>query len=79
MCGRFLLIALVLVVCVGIVPAEAGVLSSPHGGCDQALVQLARSSQMYLDAARCKFSPDSIANALVVAGSRRMAHREALA
>lgn len=68
---RFLLLVLVLV---GLVAGTAyggiSVFFSPHGGCDQAIIQLARSAQMYLHAACYKFSLDSVADELIAAPKR---------
>lgn len=66
---RFLLVALMFAV-VGVASAEVSVLFSPHGGCDQALVLLARSAQMYLDAACYTFSLDPVADELIAAKRR---------
>jgi phosphatidylserine/phosphatidylglycerophosphate/cardiolipin synthase-like enzyme len=68
---RFLLLVLVLV---GLVAGTAyggiSVFFSPHGGCDQAIILLARSAQMYLDAACYTFSLDSVADELIPAKKR---------
>jgi len=68
---RFLLVALVLVVlCASVAAAGVNVLFSPHGGCDQALGLLARSAQMYVDAACYTFSLDPVADELITAKQR---------
>jgi phosphatidylserine/phosphatidylglycerophosphate/cardiolipin synthase-like enzyme len=50
--------------------SEVKVYFSPNGGCDRALIQLARAAQMYLDAACYTFSLDSIADELMAAKNR---------
>jgi phosphatidylserine/phosphatidylglycerophosphate/cardiolipin synthase-like enzyme len=56
--------------CNGLAWAKVEVYFSPHGGCDQAIIQLARSARMYLDAACYTFSLDSIADELIAAKNR---------
>ena len=68
---RFLLLVTVAVALLaGVASGEVKVLFSPRGGCDQALVLLARSAQMYLDAACYAFSLDPIADELIAANKR---------
>jgi len=71
MSRRFLLALGVLVaLSASAVHGEVALLFSPLGGCDQALVKLARASQMYLDAACYTFSLGSVADELIAAKGR---------
>jgi phosphatidylserine/phosphatidylglycerophosphate/cardiolipin synthase-like enzyme len=68
---RSLLFVTVLVVLLaGAAYGEVQVFFSPQGGCDQALVSLARSAEMYLDAACYTFSLDPVADELIAAKKR---------
>ena len=50
--------------------AEVQVFFSPRGGAEEALISLARSARMYLDAACYTFSLESVADELVAAQKR---------
>lgn len=50
--------------------AEVEVRFSPYGGCDKALIQLAQSAEMYLDAASHSFGLAALADELIAAKRR---------
>jgi len=69
---RFLFLVVVLV---GLVASTAyggiSVFFSPHGGCDQALIQLAHSAHIYLDAACYTFTLDTVVGDELIAAEER--------
>lgn len=69
-CRFLLVVTLVVALFAGSAYGGISVFFSPHGGCDQAIIQLARSAHTHLDAACYTFSLDSIADELIAAKSR---------
>ena len=69
-CRSLLFVTVLVVLLAGAAYGEVQVFFSPQGGCDQALIRLARSAQMYLDAACYTFSLDPVADELIPAKER---------
>jgi len=69
-CRSLLFVTVLVVLLAGAAYGEVQVFFSPQGGCAQALIRLARSAQMYLDAACCRFSLDTVADELIAPNQR---------